>query len=224
MKDVAIFSSLGTEVIDRLDRRCRWRNYPAGSEMIAFRDSAKDVHFLISGSALVMIRSGAGKDVAFRSATSGSVFGEFAAIDGEPRSASVRLLEPSLVATMPAWDFRSLLADEPDVAMALLRHLTAELRRLTARIPEFSTLAVSNRIQAELIRLAGGAEPTRARAVIEHAPTHSVIASRVSTHREAVTKELSRLTRLGLINRQGKHLIIEDMIRLVAMVRNASGE
>jgi len=224
LKQVAIFASLSPEVLQRLESRCRWRSYGPGKEVIAFRGTATDVYFLTSGSARVIIHSLTGKDVSFRTIGPGDIFGEFAAIDSEPRSASVEVLEPSTVASMSSWDFRNAILDEPDFAMVLLRHMTAEVRKLTARILEFSTLAVRNRIHAELLRLAGGFPSTREDVVIRPVPTHAVIASRVSTHREAVTRELSRLTQLGLVERKGADLVIKDVARLAEMVQEATGE
>jgi CRP/FNR family cyclic AMP-dependent transcriptional regulator len=45
-------------------------------------------------------------------------------------------------------------------------------------------------------------------------PTHSEIASRISTHREAVTRELNRLSRLGIIERKGGAILVKDVKRL----------
>jgi len=56
------------------------------------------------------------------------------------------------------------------------------------------------------------------------APTHTEIASRVSTHREAVTRELTRLSRTGLIERQRNGLLVKDVERLAEMVHAATGE
>ena len=42
------------------------------------------------------------------------------------------------------------------------------------------------------------AKPNGKSARIAPAPTHTEIASRVSTHREAVTREFARLSRIGL--------------------------
>ena len=56
------------------------------------------------------------------------------------------------------------------------------------------------------------------------APTHVEIASRVSTHREAVTRELNRLSRIGIIERRGGPLLVKDVDRLAGMVQSATGE
>ena len=55
-------------------------------------------------------------------------------------------------------------------------------------------------------------------------PTHADIASRVSTHREAVTRELNRLSRIGMIERQPGILIVRDVERLAEVLDEMTGE
>jgi CRP-like cAMP-binding protein len=125
---------------------------------------------------------------------------------------------------MPAAAFQELLSAEPRVAQALLPQLVTKIRALTMRVYEFSTLAVKNRIQAELLRLANLAPREGKGARIVPPPTHVEIASRVSTHREAVTRELNHLRRIGLAERRGGALVIKDVDRLAEMVHEATGE
>ena len=95
-----------------------------------------------------------------------------------------------------------------------LIHLTTQLRNLTNRVYEFSTLAVNNRIEAELLRLAqsetSASETLSSSMSIKRLPSHAEIANNISTHREAVTRHLVELSRQGLIERKGKALIIKD--------------
>jgi CRP/FNR family transcriptional regulator, cyclic AMP receptor protein len=102
--------------------------------------------------------------------------------------------------------------------------LVSKIRALTTRVYEFSTLVVSNRIQAELLRLAIDALRSGSCTRIAPAPTHTEIASRVSTHREAVTRELARLSRLGFIEKEKNALVVKDLERLTEMVHAATGE
>ena len=108
--------------------------------------------------------------------------------------------------------------------LALLRQFVTKIRTLTTRVYEFSALAVSNRIQAELLRLANLAPQDGKGARIAAAPTHSEIASRISTHREAVTRELNRLARIGIIERKSGTLVVRDLDRLAAMLHEMTGE
>jgi CRP/FNR family transcriptional regulator, cyclic AMP receptor protein len=49
---------------------------------------------------------------------------------------------------------------------------------------------------------------------IDRMPTHAELASRVATHREAVTRVLHRLELDGTVRRHGKKLILSDMVGL----------
>jgi CRP/FNR family transcriptional regulator, cyclic AMP receptor protein len=221
---VAIFAGLPEKALERVQQHCSWRSYEPGESIVGYLDSSDDVFFVISGEVRVTIYSLAGKAVSFSELGPGEVFGEYPAIDQGPRSASVEARTSCVVATVPGAAFRELIRSEPVVAQALLPQLVVKIRALTTRVYEFSTLAVSNRIQAELLRLARLAETDGKSARIAPVPTHTEIASRVSTHREAVTRELTRLSRIGLIERQRSALLVKDLERLAEMVHAATGE
>jgi CRP/FNR family transcriptional regulator, cyclic AMP receptor protein len=224
LSDVALFTGLLPEALERIQRRCRWRHYEPGEPIVDYLDVTDDVFFLTAGEARVTIYSVDGKVVSFRELGPGAMFGEYAAIDGGPRSAGVEARGSCQVASMPSAEFRNVLQTERKVAQALLEHFVRELRELTTRVFEFSTLAVRYRIQAEVLRLASLAPRQGKSARIVPAPTHAEIASRVSTHREAVTRELNRLSQMGVIERRSGTLIVGDFDRLAQMVHDAIGE
>jgi CRP/FNR family cyclic AMP-dependent transcriptional regulator len=224
LKVIAIFASLPPDAIEKIEGRCTWKRYAPGESILSYLDKSDDVFFIALGEVRVTIYSSVGKAVSFREIGAGEIFGEFSAIDRGPRSASVEARTNCLVACMPGSTFRELLQTEPGLANALLPRLIKTIRALTTRVYEFSTLAVNNRIQAELLRLAnlGSIEGKVARIV--PMPTHVEIANRVSTHREAVTRELNRLSRLGIIERRGGTLLVKAVDRLTEMVHAATGE
>ena len=75
-----------------------------------------------------------------------------------------------------------------------------------------------------MLRLATLAGRQGKSARIVPAPTHAEIASRVSTHREAVTRVLNHLSRIGLVTRSGNALLVSDVERLAQMVQDAVRE
>jgi CRP/FNR family transcriptional regulator, cyclic AMP receptor protein len=86
-------------------------------------------------------------------------------------------------------------------------------------------LAVQNRIHAELLRLAPAAAGADAReALLSPSPSLSDIAGRISTHREAVSRGISRLGGMGLLRREGRDLRVADVRRLAALVAEAKGD
>jgi DNA-binding IclR family transcriptional regulator len=83
---------------------------------------------------------------------------------------------------------------------------------------------VQNRIHAELLRLAGETQQRGPEVVLSPAPSLSDIANRISTHREAVSRELSRLASRGLLRREGGNLRITSLPRLAELVHEAKGD
>jgi CRP-like cAMP-binding protein len=224
LKRLPILAALSENALERVAQACTWRDYETGAQILGYLEPSTDVSFLMAGRARVIIYSQEGKAVVFADLKAVTIFGEIAAIDRMPRSASIEALAPSTVASLSADQFEGLMLGEPSVAVATLRHVTADLRRLSERVFEFSTLAVQNRIHAELLRLAGETGQGRAEAVLSPAPSLSDIANRISTHREAVSRELSRLVTAGLLRREGGNLTITNLEKLAELVHEAKGE
>lgn len=224
LEGIAIFAGLKDAVVEKIRRECSWRRYEPGELIVDYLDPSNDVFFLTAGEARVTIYSYVGRLVSFGELGAGEVFGEYAAIDQCSRSASVQARTSCLVAMMPADAFRRLLQTTPEVTLAVLEQLVKRTRAVTNRVYEFSTMHVSSRVQAEILRLAMLAPREGKGARIAPPPSHVEIASRISTHREAVTRELTHLSRIGIIERQDDALFVMDLDRLAGMVHDATGE
>jgi CRP/FNR family transcriptional regulator, cyclic AMP receptor protein len=224
LKRVPILAELPQARLEQLAGMCMWHDYDAGAQILGYRDPSTDVFFLAAGKVRAIVYSAEGKAVLFTDLRPGAIFGEIAAIDRAGRSSGVESAAPSRIASLTASQFESLLLSEPTVAMATLRHVAAEVRRLSERVLEFSTLAVRYRIHAELLRLAAESGPQAGQVLLSPAPSLADIAERVSTHREAVSRELSRLGSTGLLRREGGNLRITDVARLERIVHDAKGE
>src|SRR2546423_1762571 len=140
LKGVPILADLSQARLEQLAGICRWRDYDAGEQILSYHDLSTEVFFLAAGKVRIIVYSAEGKAVLFTDLKPGAMFGEISAIDRAPRSAGVDAIERSTVASLTASQFESLLLSEPAVAVAALRHVTAELRRLSERVLEFSTL------------------------------------------------------------------------------------
>jgi len=230
--DLTAESLVGVEVFRRLDAAergrlaalCSGRRYEAQQRILSHKDQTRDVYFIVSGKVRVTIYSLGGKEITFRDQPAGEMFGELGAIDGEPRSAHVMALEDSLLASMSRETFWEVLGSYPEVAAFTLKRLASLVRLLSERVFEFSALAVRNRIHAELLRLARENPFEDNTAVISPSPTHADIASRISTHREAVTREYHDLAEAGVIVQRRGELAINDVARLESMVREVTGK
>ncbi len=221
---VSLFQDLAPDARATIEQCCHWKTFEAKEVIVHYADDTRDVCILVSGRARVMIYAASGRVVSLRDIGPGQFFGEYSAIDGKPRSASVEALQACVVGMMSATHFTAILEKHPVAALAFLRQAIAQIRELTTRVFEFSTLAVGNRIQAELLRLATGGGEASAMVKIAPAPTHAEIANRISTHREAVTRELSRLEQIGVIHRPTAHEIVCDIKALKHLIDQVAGD
>ncbi len=218
LRSIEIFQGLSDPDIKTIAQLCRRRRFRPDEQLFGHGDETRDVYFIADGRVLITIFSPTGKEIAFRTLGAGEVFGEIAAVDGGARSAAAIAATDAVILTITAADFRRMLSRLPSVNEALLAHLARLVRALSERVYEFSTLAVRNRVHAELLRLAREHMTGPTLANIYPAPTHLEIANRISTHREAVSRELSDLANRGLIERRGRNLVIKDVPALEELV------
>ncbi len=218
------FKDLSLTNLEAIAQVCQWHWYEVNEEIIRYHDDSKNVFFITQGEMRVTFYSMCGKEVILCDLSAGEIFGELTAIDGHSRSATVVAKTSSLVAAISSSDFQELIYCNRQIAAAILQRLTGQIRRLTERVFEFSTLAVRNRIHAELLRLAKKHIILSNQVVISPIPTHVELANLVSTHREAVTRELNQLEKDKLILRKDHELHILDMAKLTEMVENVRGD
>lgn len=222
---IDLLSVLSPQKRADLARQCRWKRYQSHEQIIDRQSETRDVFFIVSGTVRIVIYSLSGRELTLDDLHAGQFFGELAAIDGHPRSASVMAVADTVIAALPYEAFVQLLRDEPDLAFQVMRRLASIVRTSTDRIIDLSTLGANNRVHAELMRLArlaGVADDGQA--VLKPIPVHADIAARVSTTRETVARVLNDLARRGTVRRERDALVIVDVDALETMVESVRGE
>jgi CRP-like cAMP-binding protein len=201
-----------------LEARFNVHNCARGEIVISHLDQARDVFFVLEGRVRVTLYSRNGREVDYRDIGPGDLFGEMAAIDGAPRSATVEALEPARLGRLSEAAFHELVETHPQLTWVLLKHLSAQIRVLTERVFEFSTLLVRDRLIHELLRLAEASGGQEGRAEARPAPTHFELAHRISSHREVVSREMSALAKAGLVEKREGALIFSDLDQLRSLI------
>jgi CRP-like cAMP-binding protein len=224
LEGIAVFAKLASAEREALARRCVWRRFEAGRHILGHGEPSRDVFFVVEGRARARIYAANGRDVVLRDVPAGEMFGELGAIDGQERSASVEAVTATRVAILPHAVFLDVVTGHPALAAAMLRRLVGQLRVLSERVFEFSTLSVPRRVRAELLRLAELQPADGGSARIAPVPTQALLASRISTHREAVAREMSHLTEQGILARERGALVVRDVERLRRLLNEATEE
>jgi CRP/FNR family transcriptional regulator, cyclic AMP receptor protein len=219
---IPLFGSLAQAAVERLDTQCAWRRAKAKERIVDYKDEGSDLYFVVQGHVRVLIQTASGRESILRDIGAGEFFGELAAIDRLPRSAAIVAMTDSIVAKMPPSVFRGVVHQHPDVCDRLLVLLASQIRMLANRVNEFGTLDVRGRIHAELLRLSRPSPDAGRQTVISPPPTHAELAARVSSRREAVTRELKSLERAGLLERRRGAFVLLDPARLARRIAATS--
>lgn len=224
LRTITALKGLPSDALRSIEDAVEWLEIAPGKPILDYRSDGHCVFFLLRGRASVLLFTSSGRIVELSTLTEGRMFGELAAIDGLPRSASVVAETTCVVARLSAAHFLRLVEEERLVLRALLEHLAAMIRTLTSRVLELSVLTVPARLQAELLRMALEGQISGDSAIVRNMPTHGELANRIATAREVVSRELGQLDRKGIIQRRGGTLTVPSVSRLDAMVRTALGD
>lgn len=224
LEGIAVLEGMAPEKRAELARECRWQTFSKGQSIFDKENDSRDVMFIVSGTVNVIGFSLAGKEISFTEIQAGDFLGEVAAIDGEPRSASVSAVTDCKLASLNPTRFAQLLEQEPVIAARVMRRLTTIIRRATERLMDFTTLNVQQRVCAELLRLAQPDPAVAGAWSIHPLPTQVTLSSRVGASRETVARIMSDLAKGDLIVRKGRTVTIPDRERLETVAARLSDD
>lgn len=218
---IPLFAGVSAQAMSDIVAACHVHHHSAGEHVLHHQETTSDIFFVLEGQVRVVIYAPNGRDVSFRDLGAGAVFGELAAIDQQPRSASVVAIDNCVLAAFNRDTFMRMVDSQPDVARNLLTHFVGLIRRYSHRVYELSAIGVEERVRAELLRLCYEHLQGEDTAHIDPAPLLADIAARIGTTREAVSREISRLAREGVVTRHGKALTVNSLSALADQVQDA---
>jgi CRP/FNR family transcriptional regulator, cyclic AMP receptor protein len=209
LRSVPIFSDVEDPGIETLTRVVARKVYPKDG-VVFFENEAGDTLFMIlTGRIKVTILGDDGREIILTVLGPGDFFGEMSLLDNEPRSATAIATEETELVSLQRADFETVLSDNKEIALGLIRILTQRLRRADQQIETLALLDVYGRVARLIVDLAKeeGRRLKDGRVAFRRA-THQEIANRIGTTRETVTRILKDLERAGRIKVEGRELVV----------------
>lgn len=185
--------------------------YSSGQFLISADDTKSDVFFVLRGGAKATIYTDKGREVSFISVTAGDSFGEFAAIDGSPRSASIVASGECLAASLSKDKYLKLIRTYPDITFVTLQKLVGHLRGLSQRVVDFNAKSADVRLREALVTLAEKHARGSDEVLVDRPPTQSELAAFIFSSREGVAREMGRLRKQGLLGREKRSLHVPSI-------------
>ncbi len=147
-------SSGGTRATSRRWSTREERRYRKGASLMLQGDPLRTVHLFVEGWAKVVLTTAAGHDVLLTILGPADLVGDFEALEGVARSASVVALEPVTTRVVTDEQFLEYLAAHPRAALDLLRTFIHRIRVADRRRIEAGLLDTPHRLGSLLLELA----------------------------------------------------------------------
>ncbi len=191
----------------------RFLTFEAGETIISVDEPGDNVYFILSGAVKITNYSLKGKEIWHGTLGSGRTFGELAVLTGETRSASIVALETTRLAVLTKTELHTLMRQDVEIAMWLLKDLAARLAESTETVQSLLSRSVAERIRRELYRLAlaGGERNEAGEMIIRPVPNLSELARRLNTDRELVSREVSSCVKRKILIKDRKQMVLLDL-------------
>jgi CRP/FNR family cyclic AMP-dependent transcriptional regulator len=189
--------------------------YPAGAVLCRQGEQANHVHVLLAGHVRVTRVAMDGREIGAGVRGPGDVLGELAAVDAQPRSATVSALDEVRTLTISGARFAALCQTEPRIAWVLLGVVADRLRETGRHWAEFGGGHTAQRVAALLLELAVQQGKVSGDAVeITLWAGQKELATAAATSRESVARALRNLRERGLVSTRRGHVTIHDLTGL----------
>ncbi|MBZ5719185.1 MAG: Crp/Fnr family transcriptional regulator [Acidobacteriia bacterium] len=222
LSKVPLFSGLTESELSFLAQRAVPRHYTAGQIVFSEGEPCTGMYVVESGHIRIFKSSASGREQVLSVDGPGSSVAELPVFDGGNYPASVAAAEDATLLFVSKQDFQALCLTHPQVALKVLRIVGARLRRLVGIIEELSFTTVRHRLVSLLVRLAqkegsGVAGSTEVALPV----SNQELAAQIGTVRELVSRNLSRLQAEGLIQMDGRSVVIPNLKALEAELESA---
>jgi CRP/FNR family cyclic AMP-dependent transcriptional regulator len=173
-----------------------------GETLFARGETSNRLYLIAEGRVRLAVITDEGRELSFRHATAGSLVGEIAALDGEPRSADAQALSDVLAYSLERNAFTTLCAAHPAILMALVRFLCRRVRDTSNQLEAIALYPIETRLARFLLVALGNrtTDPGK-RVPLDLGFSQSELAQLLGASRPKVNAALGLLEEMNAIKR-----------------------
>jgi CRP/FNR family cyclic AMP-dependent transcriptional regulator len=197
-----LFGKLDPKVLERVAAATFVQRFDRGDAIFLQDDPGDRMYVVAAGEVKLVLNAADGSEIELGRRSWSDFFGEFALLDGLPRTASAIAVQPTSLIVMTRDELFKLLPVEPEVGNALFRSLVSIARKTDSRIAGFGALdlELQGKVARDLLRMA-----SRERgALVVPGVSTSDLADRVSATRQSVNGVLRVFQERGYIRLAGR--------------------
>jgi CRP/FNR family transcriptional regulator, dissimilatory nitrate respiration regulator len=214
----SLFAELPKADLEALAETAVARGYSAGEVLFHAGTPAEGFHIVSHGKIKVCRYGVDGREQVLHLFTGGEPCGEVPVFEGGAYPATAEALDTSVTLYLERKAFLAMALKNPEVLLHMLGVLSRRLRNFVNLIDDLALKEVSARVAAYLLQKI---PPDNKNAAIELDTTKAMLASRLGTIGETLSRTLARMQKRGIIAMEGRNVRVVDRKQLE---RLAEGE
>ncbi len=220
LRQAPLFSGLDDESAVALGDSMATASLKRGEILFNEGDEGNQLYVVLDGKVKLGRTSPDGRENLLAILGPGQMFGELSFFDPGPRSATATAVTDVELKSLGHDALSPVLADHPDVALALLHQLAGRLRRTNEVVGDLVFSDVPGRVAKALLDLAGRFGRKADDGVhVNHDLTQEELAQLVGASRETVNKALADFASRGWMRLEPRSVVILDLERLQRRAR-----
>jgi CRP-like cAMP-binding protein len=217
LQEVPLFAALNNEELTALAGEFRVREYRAGDTIFHQGDQSRELYVVMKGKVRVFRLSPGGDETTIVILARRHILGEFAVIDGEPRSATAKAISACILLEISQDKFWRYLETIPTLAVTMCKQLVGKARWTSMYASTIAQLDAAGRLLHLLLLYNeefGQIEAGGQRSVLELGLNQTDLATLVGARRGWINTILQDWRKRRLIEYEAGKIILLDLPRI----------
>jgi len=215
----ALFGTLGEAERRSVASEMRPATFEAGQQIFARGDAGREIYLVTDGRVRLSVLTAEGRELSFKHAEPGHIFGEIAMLDGGGRSADATAVVKTRAMTLAKPQFMRLMQAHPAIVDNAMKFLCSRIRDADEQLEAIALFPIEGRLARFFLAAA------QARGAIDRTPSIEVplemsqgeLALLIGASRPKVNTALSMLEASGALKRSGTRFIcVIEELRAIA--------
>jgi len=211
LKNLPIFSRMRDEEYELIARLSHMRQVRRGEILYVEGASDRSFYILKKGAVKITKLTPQGNEIILDIISAGTVFGEIMVAEPRERDETAVVVEDGLICTLRNEDFDRLLQMVPGLAVRINKMIGLKRWKIENRLIDLLYRTVEQRLARTFLNLLEDfGVPHDGGYLLKIKLTHKDYADLVASTRETVTATLNKMKHEGLIDFEGKYVVIKS--------------
>lgn len=216
LRGIPLFSELTDSDMDDLSRSTSDTHMPKGTVIFRTGDEYYGFYVVLAGAVKVYKLTPEGKETVLHLIMPFETLAEIPMFAGGGYPAYAETLEDSQLLCIYKEGFLDIIRQRPDLAMKMLSGLSKRLKSMGAQIEKLTALDVKTRLARFILDEYARQKGDRVIPVIELPLSKTLLAARLGTILETLSRAFKKLETEGLIRVSGKNVFLENPTELAS--------